>query len=135
MLGRRCDLRDDLPENVIGGREADRALDLDLQNSGVAAGVVRVHDDVVERPPFGRTLKLDRIDRSTGQPPRLATRQQGEQIRGADLPLEMAACRSARRRASCASCHAPDFLTRPGRVGLDPTDAGPSPLSPRYLSV
>jgi hypothetical protein len=57
-----------------------------------------VHDDVVERPPFGRTLELDRIDRSTGQPPRLAARQQGEQIRGADLSLEMAARRSAMGR-------------------------------------
>ena len=93
------DLLHDVAEHVVAWRERDLALDLDLEDSRRAARVMRVDDDVVERPALARALQLDPIDHHAGQAARLTARQHREQVGRADLRLEMRARRSARCRA------------------------------------
>ena len=75
----------------------DFALDLDFDDGGPATRVVRMDDDVVERPTLACALQLDPIDHHAGQAARLARRQHREQVGCADLRLKIRARWSARR--------------------------------------
>ena len=71
----RGDLLHDIAEHSVGGRERDPALDLDLEDSRGAACVMRMDDNVIERPALACALQLDLIDHHAGETARLAARQ------------------------------------------------------------
>src|SRR6184192_877928 len=62
------DLLDDIAEHFVRGRERDLALDLDLEHGSSATRVMRMDDDVIERPALTCALQLDPIDHHAGQP-------------------------------------------------------------------
>lgn len=105
QLRSSCDLLCDLLKYIIRRREADRALDLDLQDYRAASPVVRVNDYIIERVPLGSALELDRIDHGAWESAGIAPSQQGEEVRGAYLCLEVATRRPARSWATHVNCH------------------------------
>jgi hypothetical protein len=62
-LGGLDDLANDCSKDLVTRRKRDAPLDLDLEHGGSATCIVGVHDHVIERPTFGRTLELDAVDR------------------------------------------------------------------------
>src|SRR5579864_3482241 len=83
------DLLHDVTEHFVPGRECDLSLDLDLEDGRRASRVMRMDDDVIERPAFACALQLDPIDHHARQTTRLTARQHREQVGRADLRLEM----------------------------------------------
>src|SRR5262249_49873936 len=68
------DLAHDRAEDRVAGRKSDASLDLDLENSGIAARLVSVDDNGVERPALRRPLQLNAVDHSAGQAAGLGAR-------------------------------------------------------------
>ena len=71
----RGNLLHDVAEHTVGGREDDLALDLDLKGSRGAAFVMRMDDNVIERPTLACALQLDVVDHHAGQTAWLTARE------------------------------------------------------------
>src|SRR5215470_10223167 len=99
------DLLDHRSERRVARREADCTLDLDLQNTGDAPSIAGENGHVIEGASSGCSLELDQVDGRAGEAAGFVSGEHSEQVELANLALEVAAGRSARRWAGCASCH------------------------------
>ena len=103
----RClgNLGDNTPIPLVGIGEPEAALGLDFQKGGTAVPVTGTNDNVVKRMTFWRPLEFDAFNPRAGQPARFCADQQGQQVVGADLPLEMGARWPAGCRTVCGHGH------------------------------